>query len=108
MAGFKISGLDDLQRDLRRMQQNARRLEGKHEVSFDKLFTRSFMLTHTNYSSLDDLLEAGGFRAATNEEFEAIPEEKLDAHIAKCTNFNSWEDMLGEATEQYITDQLGF
>lgn len=108
MAGFKIDGLDDLQRDLQRLQRNANRMGGKHQVSFDKLFTRSFMLKHTRYSSIDALLEAGGFHAKTNKEFEAIPQKELDAHIKKTTKFKSWNEMLGEATEEYALKQLGF
>ena len=106
MADFKVSGLDKLQRDLNRMQQNAKRMNDKQKISFDKLFTRSFMLEYTRYSSIDALLEAGGFHARTNEEFDAIPEKELDAHIRKTTKFKSWEEMLGEATEQYVCNQL--
>lgn len=108
MAKVKVKGLDDLQKDLNRMQQNAKKLNGKQKVSFDKLFTRSFMLKYTRYSSIDALLEAGGFHAGTTEEFDAIPEKELDAHIRKTTKFKSWEEMLGEATDQYVTSQLGF
>ena len=108
MTGFKISGLDDLQRELKRMEQNAKKLNGKHTVSFDKLFTRAFMKKYTRYSSLDELLEAGGFQATTNKEFEAIPEKELDAHIAKTTKFKSWEDMMDEAVSLYLDTQLGF
>ena len=108
MAGFKINGLDDLQRDLKRMQENAKRMEGQHSVSFDRLFTRAFMKKYTRYSSIDELLEAGGFHAESNKEFEAIPEKELNAHIAKTTKFSSWEDMLDKATELYALDQLGF
>ena len=102
------NGLDKLQCDLQRMQKNAKKLNGKQEVSFDKLFTKPFMVKYTRYSSIDALLEAGGFHARTNEEFDAIPEKELDAHIRKTTKFKSWEDMLGEATEQYVLKQLGF
>lgn len=108
MAKFDNRGLDQLGRELKKMQQNARRLSGKQDVSFDKLFTRSFMLKHSRYSSLDALLEAGGFQAKTNKEFEAIPEKELDAHIAKNTKFKSWDAMLEEAVDQYVTTQLGF
>lgn len=108
MAGSKSNGLDQLQRDLRKMQQNARKLSGNRSVSFDKLFTAAFMRKYTKYSSLDALLEAGGFHASTNKEFEAIPEKELNAHIAKNTKFKSWEAMLDEATEQYVLTQLGF
>ena len=108
MAKIKFDGLDDLQRDLRRLQQNAQKLSGKKQVSFSELFTRAFMQKYTRYSSLDALLEAGGFQARTNDEFDAIPQKELDAHIAKTTKFKNWEEMLNEATSQYITRQLGF
>lgn len=108
MAGFKIDGLDKLQRDLKRMEQNARKLNGKHSIPFDKLFTKSFMKKYTRYSSIDDLLEAGGFQAKDDKEFDAIPTKELNAHIAKVTKFKSWEDMLDEAVQQYIDDQFGF
>ena len=108
MAGFKVDGLDDLERDLRNLQRNAQRMSGKQQVSFDKLFTRSFMRKYTRYSSIDALLEAGGFSVKTDKEFDAIPQKELDAHIAKTTDFGSWDEMLGEATEQYVLNQLGF
>ena len=108
MAGIKSNGLDDLQRDLHKLQQNARKMSGKHSVSFDKLFTRSFMLKYSRYSSIDALLEAGNFHAKTNAEFEAIPEKELDAHIAKVTKFKTWDEMLSKATDEYVTRQLGF
>lgn len=108
MAGIKFDGFDELQRELQTLQRNANRLSGNHQISFDKLFTRSFMLRNTRYSSIDALLEAGGFHAKTNAEFNAIPQKELDAHIAKCTKFKNWEEMLNEATEQYITKELGF
>lgn len=66
------------------------------------------MRKHTPFRSLDALLEAGGFHAADNDEFDTIPRNELDTHIAKVTTFNSWEDMLGEATEEYVMKQLGF
>lgn len=108
MSGIKMDGLDDLKRELNRMQKNARELGGKHEVPFNQLFNRAFMRKYTRFASLDELLEAGGFHARTNDEFEAIPENELDAHIAKCTKFKSWEAMLQEATEQYALSKLGF
>lgn len=107
MATFKFNGIDDLERELRNLQHNAQRMSGSQQVSFDKLFTRSFMLKYTRYSSIDALLEAGGFHAKTDEEFGAIPQKELDAHIKKTTKFRSWEEMLGEATDQYVLNQLG-
>lgn len=89
MTGFEFSGFDDLQQELEQMQQAVEDLGEERSVTFEELFTEVFMEEYTNYSSIDELLEAGGFHAETNEEFDAIPEEELDAHIAKTTNFDS-------------------
>ena len=101
MATFKTSGLDDLQKDLKK-------LSGKRKVSFDKLFTPAFMRKYTRFRSIDALLEAGGFHADTNAAFDAIPQRELDAHIAKVTKFRNWEAMLEEAAAEYVLNQLDF
>lgn len=104
MASFKISGMDDLQKDLERLSQNAQRMSGNHKVPFSELFTVSFMRKYTHSLSLDDLLKAGGFQT----DLDDIPEHKLDVYIRKVTKFKSWEDMLDTAVEEYIDRQLGF
>lgn len=53
MVSPKANGFEDLQRDLRKLQQNARRLNGRQQIPFDKLFTRSFMLKNTHFSSIE-------------------------------------------------------
>ena len=108
MAGIKFDGFDDLIDDLEQLAQNARELDGEQEIPMSELFTQSFMEENTPYSSLNDLLEAGGFHADTDEESDAIPESELDTHIARTTKFDSWESMLEEATGQYVTRKLGF
>lgn len=108
MSGFKITGLDELQKQLKQMERGAKELEGTKEVPFSDLFTKSFMRKYTPFSTFDELLEAGGFHADTTEEFEAIPDAPFDAHIAATTRFKSWEEMIRAAQEQYITRKLGF
>lgn len=108
MSGFKISGFDDLQKELKQMQRAAKELDGTHKVPFSELFTSGFMRKYTPFDSLDTLLEVGGFQAETSEEFDAIPDEALDKHIAATTKFSSWEEMLDTASEEYVTRKLGF
>ena len=108
MAGIKFDGFDDLIDELEQLAQNAREIDGEHEVPLSELFTQSFMEENTHYSSFGDLLEAGGFHADCAEAFDSIPESELDAHIARTTKFDSWESMLEEATGQYVTRKLGF
>lgn len=105
---IQFKGFDELQRELKQLEQRAKELDGTHEVSFSELFTPHFMRTYTRHQSFDDLLDAGGFDVKTTEDFEAIPDDVFDAHIAAYTNFSCWEDMLGKATEIYVNAKLGF
>lgn len=108
MSSIKFHGFDDLQKELKRMQHAAEELDGVHNVPFSELFTPTFMRKYTTFASFAELLKAGGFQAETSEEFESIPDEPFDRHIANTTSFHSWEDMLNTATEEYISRKLGF
>ena len=104
---FKADGINDLQKELKRLQRAAKELDGTHEVPFSDLFTSGFMRKYTSFDSIDALLETGGFQAETSEEFDAIPEATLDKHIAASTKFRSWQEMLKTATEEYFSRKLG-
>ena len=105
---FKISGLDDLQKELKKMEKAAKELDGENQVAFNDLFTRSFMSKYTNFSTFDEFLNAGNFIVNSQEDFEAIPDDDMDCHVQGTTKFSSWEEMLGSATEKYVAKQLGF
>lgn len=106
--GVKIQGLDQFQKELKRMEKAAKDLENTHSVSFNELFTSSFMRKYTNFTDFDVFLEAGNFIVNSQEDFEAIPDSELDSHVSKTTKFSSWEDMLGKAGEEYTFKKLGF
>lgn len=108
MSSFKITGLDKLEKQLKQMEKGAKELSKTKHVSFGELFPVLFMRKYTSFSSMDELLDAGGFKVESQEEFEAIPDVEFDKHIAANTRFKSWEDMLGEATSQYAAKKLGF
>lgn len=106
--GFKIEGFDKLEKQLKKMQQRAKELENTKTISFDKLFTSSFMQNYTNFLSFDDFLEGGNFIVNSQEDFEAIPDRDMDIHVSNTTKFSTWQDMLNRATEIYISKKLGF
>ena len=108
LSSFKIDGFDKLEKQLKQMEKAARDLRKIDRVSFDELFPASFMRKYTSFQTMDKLLEAGGFKAESQEDFEAIPDVVFDKHIAANTKFKCWEDMLGEATSQYVAKKLGF
>lgn len=106
--GVKIQGLDEFQKNLKRMEKAAKNLGNTHSVSFDELFKSSFMRKYTNFSNFDEFLEAGNFIVNSQEDFEAIPDSEMDSHVSKTTKFSSWEKMLSKAGEEYALRKLGF
>ena len=88
-----------------KMMEAAEKLE-KTKVSFDELFTANFMKKYTDFTSMEAFCDAAGIK--TEEDFRAMPESTLDAHVAKTTRFSNWDNMLAKAGEEYIAKQLGF
>lgn len=102
-----FSGFDDLEKQLKRMAEGAEELGNASFIPLDELFTPTFMKNCSSFSSFDEFLSAGNFNADTQEEFDAIPDDELDKHVSSVTSFSTWEDMLDEATNQYISRKLG-
>jgi len=94
-----FSGLDEFHRKLKS-------LDGTNRVSFAELFDRNFMVAHTNFSSFEDLLEAGGYDANSEEDFLAIPDDEFDEHIRSVTKFSSWEEMQQQAAANWMKKKL--
>lgn len=105
---MKIKGFDEFKKQLQNMKRAAQELEETKTVSFEELFTQTFMTKYTQFSSFDDFLKAGGFFVETQEDFEAIPDEDIDKHVAKTTKFSDWQTMLDTAVSEYTLKKLGF
>lgn len=108
MGDFMIKGLDKIQDELKAMEEKAKELSGEQEVSFEELFTHEFMLKNTRYNTLDELFQAADLNIETNEDFDNLPQEELDAGIQKVTKFKSWKDFIGEAATNYFAKRMGF
>ena len=104
---IKITGLNEVQKKLDDLTKNIESLNNS-EVRFDKLFNQSFMNKYTKCETIDDFFKSGGFLLESEDDFKNIPEKKLDDHVKKNTTFNSWEEMISEASNLYISDKIGF
>lgn len=104
---MKIEGLDELSKKLDQLSKNASELDGTHNVSMTDILTPSFISKHTRFADADELFEASGFKCDTKEEFEAIPEDKLDEFIRSVSSFESWQDMLGTAVQKWAAKKIG-
>lgn len=104
---MEIHDLDELQKQLDNIGKEVRDVSKSRNMPLTDLFTPAFMRNYTNFTSFDALLEAGGFCVKSQKDFDAIPDAKLDRHIAKTTKFNSFDDMLQKAYERYLERKLG-
>lgn len=107
ILSFKVSGFDELRKELTNLQKNAERLSGTHQVPLNSLLTAHFMRKNTDFSDFDSFLNADGF-GDKYDDFKAIPDDKLDNHVSSHSNFDSWDEMLNAATKEYISKELGF
>ena len=66
-------------------------------IDFNILFPPKFIQMHTNekFTSIDDFFSA--VNVFTHEDLENIPQETIDNHIKKYTNFNDLQDFLNNA-----------
>lgn len=104
---FEMSGFDELEKQLKKMEKGARELEQTEGVTFSVLFNESFMKKNTKFNSINDFFKASPFDAETDEDFDAIDENELDKYVESKTKFRSWEEMLNAAIEEYTIGKLG-
>lgn len=103
-----IKSFDQFSKKLDQLAKNAKGLDGTHSVSLTDVLTPAFVSRHTRFSDAEQLFEAGGFSANSQEEFEAIPEDKLDRFISSESSFGSWKEMLSAAGAAWAKGKLGF
>lgn len=103
---FRMDGLDEAQKRVRRLETNMRALAGTNAVAARELFTPSFMRQHSHVPTFDALIKAGGFQVESSEDFAAIPDQEWEAVIRQHTDFGSWQEMLEKAGEEYAKQEL--
>ena len=70
-------------------------------IEFDKVFNISFMRKYTNYKTFAKFLTGGKFNITCQKDFEELPEDLMDKHVSKNTQFKTWQEMLDFATDKY-------
>ena len=105
---MKITGFDEFEKKLKKIQSDVNELSGERQVSFIELFDSDFMGKNTKFQSFEELLEDGGFVVNSPEDFAAISDDEFDEHVSKTTDFDSWRDMQAKAAEKYYVKKMGF
>lgn len=99
---------DDALRKIHDLRRRAESLEGTHTVSFTDLFNDEFMLRNTDFATIEEMLEASGFKFENVEDFEAIPADAWNQFVCSCTRFSAWSEMQSVAGKEWLSAQLGF
>lgn len=85
---------------LKELQGQKTAQEDPNHISLEKLFNASFMRKHSRVGSFAEFLQKGQFQAETREDIQNIPDELLDRHVARETEFADWNAMLETATKE--------
>jgi hypothetical protein len=97
---MKINGLDKLQKNLKKLQETT-------SVPLVELLNPNFVTSHTKFSSAQEMFEASGFTINSQEDFAAIPTDKLDEFIRDNSTFPSWREMLSSANKSWLAREFG-
>lgn len=104
---MKIKGLDELAKDMDRIANAAKELDGTHNVPIEELLTPEFVSSHTKFANIEEMFEASGLKIESQDDFEAIPAKDKDKFIRSISAFSDWESMLGEAASAWTVKKLG-
>ncbi|WP_209861454.1 hypothetical protein [Paenibacillus shirakamiensis] len=89
---------DDL---LTELQGQKTAQEDPNHVPLRVLFNDAFMKNHTRWGTFDEFLEKGNFQVNVLEDVNNIPDEFLDRHVARETDFSDWDTMLEVANKEH-------
>lgn len=104
---IKIEGLDELQEKIEVLSQKVHELDGQN-IPMSEVLTGDFISRSTKFSSLEELLEASGFKIESQDDFAAIPVDDLDRFIRSNSPFDSWNALLSTAGSEWAKKKLGF
>lgn len=101
MSGtFKSNG------NLKKLQKNMNDLSNTQAVPLTEIMNESFIAACSKFSSLEELIEASGFKVESKEDFEAIPNDEWEAFICSNTSYESWLEMQQCAGAEFTKAQL--
>lgn len=101
---FEVNGFDESFKELNKLSKDADKISGNNQVSFDELFTNSFMGKYTNFTNFDDFVTNSGFDFS---DIESIPDSELDNFVSNNTSFSNWKKMLTKASEIWTIKKFG-
>lgn len=100
-TSFRITGLNELQKKLKKLNSDIDEIAKERAVSFDELLPPSFMRKHTQFSSFKEMVEKSPFKVESAEDFKKLPDAERDPYVRAKTSFSNWQEMISRAAEEY-------
>lgn len=103
---FEFSGFDEVEKALKEVQKEIDEVAGGKFVKFKELLTDEFMSKHTSHNSMEQFFDRSPFEVKTQEDFNRIEENELNAFTKETTNYDSFHEMLQHAGTLYMKKEL--
>lgn len=99
----KIKSLEDF----RKVLNNESEQLVKEDLNvIENYLNVAFIKEHTCFSDLETFLNAGGFSAKSQSEFQSIPVDAMDALVSKNSKYTTWSEMVSAAGDFYFENQM--
>lgn len=74
------------------------------KVKLEELLNDQFISSNTDFKTFDDFIT--NLNISTVEDFQNLPEEKLDKLIKNHSSFDTWQDLLEQASSEYLISKF--
>jgi len=102
---FEMNGLEVLSKNLDKLTKKLESLK-EQEVSFNELFPSSFMMKYTQFRTINEMVERSPFEIESEEDFRNIPDKEWDNYVKEKTSFQSWNEMINKAGNEYLGEKV--
>lgn len=105
---IRLEGFDEVHKNLENILNKAKEIEGNNEVPLIELLPDSFIKKYTNFETTKDFVDS--CEKLLDIDLLSIDEndEKFNNMIKEKTSFDNWNEMISEATTQWVGKKLGF
>jgi len=100
---FEIEGLDEVQKNIEKLQKKVKKVGRKQNVKLVELLPDSFIKKHSNYNSLESMIDSSPKEINSEKDLES---EEWNKFIKENSKFNSWEEMLQVAHAEWVKKEI--
>ena len=97
---FELKGSEELSKNIGKLTKEFESFK-KQKVSFNELFSPGFMSRYTQFRTINEMVEKSPFKVESEEDFKNIPDKEWDNYVKEKTSFQSWDEMMSKAGEEY-------